>query len=106
MDVPQLLLILKQYGPLVAVSLFLLVWFSRRIDSLLDRNTLIYEKHIEHLWETQKQLLGGVLGAQASSEGAPTVDDMTKKVLEKTNGRHLIYRKEGQDNDDRLVGSF
>jgi hypothetical protein len=81
MDVPQLLLILKQYGPLVAISLFLLFWFSRRIDSLLDRNALIYEKHIEHLWETQKQLMAAVLGAQDSSEAAPTVDDMKKKAL-------------------------
>ena len=86
MDVPQLLLILKQYGPLVAISLFLLFWFSKRIDNLLDRNTLIYEKHIEHLWETQKQLLAAVLGAQASSEAAPTVDDMKKKVLAQTSG--------------------
>ena|SRR5208282_1527835 len=86
MDVPQLLLILKQYGPLVAISLFLLFWFTKRIDGLLDRNALIYEKHIEHLWETQKQLMAAVLGKQDSSEAAPTVDDMKKKALAQTGG--------------------
>jgi hypothetical protein len=84
MDIAQLLLILKQYGPLVAISLFLLIWLTKRIDTLLDRNTLIYEKHIEHLWETQKQLMAAVLGAQDSSEAAPTVDDMKQKALAET----------------------
>jgi hypothetical protein len=86
MDVPQLLLVLKQYGPLVAISLFLLYWFTKRIDSLLDRNALIYEKHIEHLWETQKQLMAAVLGAQESSETAPSVEDMKKKALAEPGG--------------------
>jgi len=86
MDVAQLLLILKQYGPLVAVSLFLLIWFTRRIDSLLDRNATIYDDHIKHLWETQQQLMAVVLGKQDSSETAPTVDDMKKKALAKTSG--------------------
>ena len=81
MDVPQFLLILKQYGPLVAFALFLLYWFTRRIDNLLDRNAQIYEKHIEHLWETQKQLMATVLGTQVSSSAAPTVDDLKKKAL-------------------------
>ena len=86
MDVPQLLIILRQYGPLVAISLFLLYWFTKRIDNLLDRNALIYEKHIEHLWETQKQLMAAVLGKQDSSEAAPTVDDMKKNALAQTSG--------------------
>lgn len=81
MDVTQFLLVLKQYGPLVAVSLFLLYWFTKRIDSLLDRNAAIYDDHIKHLWETQQQLMAAVLGRQDSSQAAPTVDDIKKKVL-------------------------
>jgi hypothetical protein len=81
MDVTQLLLILKQYGPLVAISLFLLIWLTRRIDNLLDRNATIYDDHIKHLWETQQQLMAAVLGKQDSSQEAPSVDDMKKKAL-------------------------
>jgi hypothetical protein len=84
MDIAQFLVILKQYGPLVAVSLFLLYWFTKRIDNLLDRNAAIYDDHIKHLWETQQQLMAAVLGKQASSEAAPSVDDMKKKALAQT----------------------
>jgi hypothetical protein len=84
MDITQFLLILKQYGPLVAISLFLLYWFTKRIDTLLDRNAEIYDDHIKHLWETQQQLMAAVLGKQDSSGAAPTVDDMKKRVLGQT----------------------
>lgn len=67
MDLAQFLLLLKQYGPLVGALIFLLWWFTRRIDGLLDRNATIYEGHIQHLWETQQRLLMTVLGAQESS---------------------------------------
>jgi hypothetical protein len=43
MDLPQFLLLLKQYGPLVAVMVFFLYWFTKRIDGLLDRNAQIYD---------------------------------------------------------------
>jgi hypothetical protein len=85
MDVTQFLLLLKQYGPAVAVLLFLLYWFTKRIDNLLDRNAMIYEAHIQHLWETQQRLLVQVLGAQDSSQTAPTVDDLKKKALSDAN---------------------
>lgn len=84
MDLAQFLLILKQYGPLVAVLLFLLYWFTKRIDSLLDRNAAIYEDHIKHLWETQQQLMATILGKQDSSQAAPSVNDMKKRVLTQT----------------------
>ena len=83
MDLTQFLALLKQYGPLTAVLIFLLYWFTRRIDELLDRNAKIYEGHIQHLWETQQRLLERLLGAQASSQAAPTVDDLKKEALAK-----------------------
>jgi hypothetical protein len=85
MDLAQFLLLLKQYGPLVGALIFLLWWFTRRIDGLLDRNATIYEGHIQHLWETQQRLLMTVLGAQESSQAAPTVEDLKKAVAEKAN---------------------
>jgi hypothetical protein len=83
MDLPQFLLLLKQYGPLVAILIFFLYWFTRRIDGLLDRNAQIYEGHIQHLWETQQRLLVALLGAQDSSQSSPTVDDLKKGALGK-----------------------
>jgi hypothetical protein len=63
--------------------IFFLYWFTRRIDNLLDRNAQIYESHIKNLWETQQRLLSAVLGAQESSQAAPTVDDLKKATLAK-----------------------
>ena len=81
MDWPQLLTLLKQYGPVVAVLLFLIYWQTRRIDHLLDRNAQIYENHIEQLWETQQRLLGIALGPQESSQKSPTMEDLKKNAV-------------------------
>jgi hypothetical protein len=81
MDLPQFLLLLKQYGPLLTLVIFFLYWFTRRIDGLLDRNAQIYEAHIQHLWETQQKLLQTVLGEQQSSGMAPTVDQLKQKAI-------------------------
>lgn len=86
MDWPQFLLILKQYGPLVAGFLFLLFWTTKRIDNLLDRNAQIYEGHIQHLWETQQRLLVALLGEQGSSQTSPTLDELKQKALTKGSG--------------------
>lgn len=79
MELTQFLALLKQYGPLLGLFLFYVYWSSKRIDSLLERNSKIYDDHIQHLWETQNQLLTALLGAQGSSQTAPTVDDLKKK---------------------------
>lgn len=50
---------------------------------MLDRNAQIYEGHIRHLWETQQRLLVALLGAQDSSQAAPTMEDLKKKALAK-----------------------
>jgi len=83
MDLSQFLLLLKQYGPTVGAVIFLLWWFTKRIDGLLDRNTSIYEGHIQHLWETQQRLLQKILGEQESSQASPTVEDLKKAAAEK-----------------------
>ncbi len=78
MDWAQLLTLLKQYGPVVAVLLFIIYWQTRQIDKLLAKNAEIYESHIQHLWETQQRLLIRILGPQPSSQAAPTIDQLKK----------------------------
>jgi hypothetical protein len=85
MDLSQLLQLLKQYGPVVGLLLLHVWWLTRRIDSLLERNTKIYDSHIQHLWETQQRLLTAVLGPQVSSGQSPTVDELKKKALTEGN---------------------
>ena len=83
MDWAQLLTLLKQYGPVVAVLLFIVYFQTRQIDKLLSKNAEIYEGHIQHLWETQQRLLTRILGPQESSQTAPTMDDLKKGTLAK-----------------------
>ena len=82
MEYAQLLQLLKQYGPVVGLLLLHVWWLTRRIDALLDRNSKIYEGHIEHLWKTQERLMTSILGSQPSSEAAPTIEQLKQKAIE------------------------
>lgn len=75
-DWTQLLALLKQYGPVVAVLLVVIYWQARQINKLLDRNSSIYEAHIKSLWETQQWLMTKLIGPQPSSQASPTVQEI------------------------------
>lgn len=79
---PELLQILKQYGPVVGLLLFLIFWQWRLIAGLLNRNAQVYEGHIKQLAQTQERLLTKLIGPQPSSVDAPTVKQIEHAVRE------------------------
>ncbi len=76
----QLILALKQYGPIVSIFVVFIIWQTRRIDHLLDRNTSIYEAEIKRLADVQDRLLNKLLGPQPSSSAAPTIQEVREKT--------------------------
>ena len=61
---------------LVGALLFFIWWQARWINKLLTRHEGIYKAEIERMSETQKLLLGRVLGEQPSSQNVPTVAEL------------------------------
>lgn len=79
-DLGTWLTLLKQYGPLLGFFLAFIIWQSRQINKLLDRNTAVYDSEIKRLAEVQERLLTHILGAQPSSEEAPSITALKKNA--------------------------
>ena len=56
--------LLKQHGPLVGLFIAFIIWQSRKIDQLLERNSKIYDGEIARLAHVQDVLLTKLLGLQ------------------------------------------
>lgn len=76
MNWPELLSVLKQYGPVVGILLAYVWWQSRKIDQLLDKNAAIYEAEIQRMSQVQDRLLNKLMGDPGSSALSPTVDQL------------------------------
>ena len=72
----EVLSVLKQYGPVVGILLAYVLWQSRKIDQLLDKNSAIYEGEIQRMSEVQDRLLTKLIGAPGTSTSSPTVDQL------------------------------
>ena len=83
--------LLKQYGPVVGLLLFMIYLDWRRIDKLLDRNSQIYESHVKELYETQKWLMTKLIGPQPSSTEVPTIQTL------KETAKQVDKNKEGEN---------
>lgn len=67
---------LKQYGPVVGILLAYVLWQSRKIDQLLDKNSAIYDAEIARMSQVQDRLLTKLIGAPGTSASSPTVDQL------------------------------
>lgn len=77
--------LLKQYGPIIGLSIGFILWQAHQINKLLDRNSAIYESEIKRLAHVQERLLTHLLGPQPSSASAPTVKELKDGILKDTN---------------------
>jgi hypothetical protein len=80
LEISHWITLLKQYGPLVGLFLGFIIWQTRKIDQLLNRNSAIYEAEIKRMADTQERLLSNLLGEQPSSSGAPTVRELHEQT--------------------------
>lgn len=76
MNWPELLSVLKQYGPVVGILLAYVWWQSKKIDQLLDKNAAIYEAEIQRMSQVQDRLLNKLMGDPGTSSLSPTVDQL------------------------------
>jgi hypothetical protein len=77
---PELLAVLKQYGPVVGILLAYVWWQSRKIDQLLDKNASIYEAEIVRMSQVQDRLLSHLIGVPTSSTSSPTAEQLTLHI--------------------------